>query len=148
MANRTFTITQSGTSRSFTANTGIGPAGPNNISTSTTTDITGLLKGDGANVEQAVAGTDFVGLSSSNNISGANTFTGTVTLNEGGTLSVAGSLVISGYVSFSGVGKSEMLTALHTGYASLAAANAAIGAIGVCFYNEATARVEVTTATS
>lgn len=39
-----------------------GPAGPNNLTTSTTTNITGVLKGDGANVAAAVANTDFQGV--------------------------------------------------------------------------------------
>jgi hypothetical protein len=37
-----------------------GAAGPNTVSTSTTTAINGLLKGNGANVAAAVAGTDYV----------------------------------------------------------------------------------------
>lgn len=37
-----------------------GPPGPNLVSTSTATNITGLLKGDGTNIAQAVAGTDFI----------------------------------------------------------------------------------------
>ena len=36
-----------------------GPSGPNEVSTSTATNITGLLKGNGANVLAAVAGTDY-----------------------------------------------------------------------------------------
>lgn len=36
-----------------------GAAGPNTVSTSTGTNITGLLKGDGSHVAQAVAGTDY-----------------------------------------------------------------------------------------
>lgn len=36
-----------------------GDDGPNNITTSTTTNITGILKGDGTNVQQAVDGTDY-----------------------------------------------------------------------------------------
>ena len=38
----------------------IGPAGPNQVTTATVTDITGLLKGAGGVVAQAVAGTDYV----------------------------------------------------------------------------------------
>ena len=37
-----------------------GPSGPNQVSTSTTTSISGLLKGSGGNVAAAVAGTDYV----------------------------------------------------------------------------------------
>lgn len=36
-----------------------GPAGPNEVSTTTGTNITGLLKGNGTTVQQAVAGTDY-----------------------------------------------------------------------------------------
>lgn len=36
-----------------------GPAGPNEVSTSTATNISGLLKGNGTNVQAAVAGTDY-----------------------------------------------------------------------------------------
>lgn len=36
-----------------------GPAGPNEVSATTTTNITGLLKGNGSTVQQAVAGTDY-----------------------------------------------------------------------------------------
>lgn len=36
-----------------------GPSGPNEVTTDTATDIVGLLKGNGANVLAAVAGTDF-----------------------------------------------------------------------------------------
>ena len=36
-----------------------GPAGPNEVSTTTVTNITGLLKGNGSTVQQAVAGTDY-----------------------------------------------------------------------------------------
>lgn len=36
-----------------------GPAGPNEVSTTTGTNITGLLKGDGSTVQAAVAGTDY-----------------------------------------------------------------------------------------
>lgn len=37
-----------------------GPAGPNEVSTTTDTNITGILKGDGSKVSAAVAGTDYV----------------------------------------------------------------------------------------
>ena len=36
-----------------------GPAGPNEITTETQTNLTGLLKGNGTNVQLAVAGTDY-----------------------------------------------------------------------------------------
>jgi hypothetical protein len=36
-----------------------GPAGPNEVSTSTSTNITGILRGDGSTVVAAVAGTDY-----------------------------------------------------------------------------------------
>lgn len=36
-----------------------GEPGPNEVTTATATDITGLLKGNGTNVEQAVDGTDY-----------------------------------------------------------------------------------------
>lgn len=38
---------------------GTGPAGPNQVSTSTATNISGLLKGNGSAVSAAVAGTDY-----------------------------------------------------------------------------------------
>lgn len=62
---RSFTITQDGESRSFTVATGVGPqgptgatgatgatgpAGPNEVTTSTSTNITGFLKGNGSTV--------------------------------------------------------------------------------------------------
>ena len=37
-----------------------GPTGPNAVSTTTTSDITGLLKGSGGKVAQAVANTDYI----------------------------------------------------------------------------------------
>lgn len=40
-----------------------GPAGPNEVSASTATPITGLLKGDGATVQQAVPGEDYAAAS-------------------------------------------------------------------------------------
>ena len=40
-----------------------GPAGPNQVTADTTTDITGLLKGAGGKVVQAVAGTDYAAAS-------------------------------------------------------------------------------------
>jgi hypothetical protein len=46
-----------------------GPSGPNAVSTSTTTSISGLLKGSGGNVAAAVAGTDFAASSHSHNFS-------------------------------------------------------------------------------
>jgi hypothetical protein len=39
-----------------------GPTGPNNISTATTTPITGVLKGASGNVAQAIMGLDYVGV--------------------------------------------------------------------------------------
>ncbi len=54
-----YTITQDGQEISYTIQEGVGPAGPNNITTSTGTDITGILKGDGSNVGAAVALTDY-----------------------------------------------------------------------------------------
>jgi hypothetical protein len=42
-----------------TATGATGPSGPNNIDTSTTTPINGVLKGNGSTVAQAVAGTDY-----------------------------------------------------------------------------------------
>ena len=41
-----------------------GPVGPNEVSTTTDTNITGLLKGNGSTVQQAVAGTDYVAMES------------------------------------------------------------------------------------
>lgn len=38
-----------------------GAAGPNEVTTSTATSITGILKGDGAHVAQAIEGTDYAG---------------------------------------------------------------------------------------
>lgn len=37
-----------------------GPAGPNKVSTETSTDINGILKGNGSTVVQAKAGTDYI----------------------------------------------------------------------------------------
>jgi hypothetical protein len=37
-----------------------GEPGPNTVSTSTTTDITGILKGDGSTISAAVPGVDYV----------------------------------------------------------------------------------------
>lgn len=65
MANITYTITQDGEEISYTINDGVGPvgpAGPSNITTATETDITGILKGDGANVSAAVEDTDYQGV--------------------------------------------------------------------------------------
>lgn len=51
MANdRKWTVTQSGQSRTWTVNRGVGPAGPNTLTTNTSTDLSGLLAGDGSNV--------------------------------------------------------------------------------------------------
>ena len=57
-----------------------GEPGPNKVSTSTGTDITGLLKGEGGKVAQAVAGSDYVDpsglntrLGRSDNLAAANT---------------------------------------------------------------------------
>lgn len=36
-----------------------GPSGPNTVTTSTNSDITGLIKGNGTNIQQAIAGTDY-----------------------------------------------------------------------------------------
>lgn len=38
---------------------GMGPAGPNEVSTTTATNITGLIKGNGSTIVQAVAGEDY-----------------------------------------------------------------------------------------
>jgi len=57
---RTFTITQSGVSRSFTVNNGVGPAGPNSVTSGTSTDLNGIIAGNGANVYEAVDGVDFL----------------------------------------------------------------------------------------
>ena len=73
MAHITYTITQSSEDIAYTVtpdgeeityiiDDGVGPAGPagpSNITTATQTDITGILKGDGANVGAAVADTDY-----------------------------------------------------------------------------------------
>ena len=60
-----------------------GPAGPNQVTISTATNITGILKGNGTNVQQAVAGTDYgtvssVGITAGTGISvsGTNPVTG------------------------------------------------------------------------
>jgi collagen type VII alpha len=64
------TVTNAGTSNAavlnFTIPQGVagstgatGTAGPNQVTTSTTTNITGILKGNGTDVAQAVAGTDY-----------------------------------------------------------------------------------------
>ena len=57
-----------------------GPEGPNKVSTTTATDISGLLKGEGGKVAQAVAGSDYVDpsglntrLGRSDNLAAANT---------------------------------------------------------------------------
>jgi len=62
------TVTNSGTSTAAIFNFGIprgatgttGAAGPNTVTTSTTTNITGLLKGSGSTVLAATAGTDYL----------------------------------------------------------------------------------------
>jgi hypothetical protein len=56
---KTFSVTPSTATRNFTVSPGVGPTGPNEVSTSTSTDITGILKGDGSTVSAAVADTDY-----------------------------------------------------------------------------------------
>jgi len=75
MSDINYTITQSGEEVAYTVSTGVGPTGPtgatgpagadgpNNITTATTTDISGIIKGDGANVSAAVSGTDYAAAS-------------------------------------------------------------------------------------
>ena len=61
------TVTNSGSSSAATFNFGIpkgadgsaGAAGPNNVTTSTSTNITGLFKGNGTNVLQAIPSSDY-----------------------------------------------------------------------------------------
>ncbi len=60
------TITDASGAHEFTvpngkdgAQGGVGPVGPNTVSTTTGTNINGLLKGNGSTVSQAVAGTDY-----------------------------------------------------------------------------------------
>lgn len=63
--NNVYTITlTNGATYDFTAPKGdTGAAGPNSVSTSTATTITGILKGNGSTVEEAVAGTDYAAAS-------------------------------------------------------------------------------------
>lgn len=69
--NNVYTITlTNGTTYDFTAPKGAtgskgdtGATGPNSVSTSTATNITGILKGNGSTVEAAVAGTDYAAAS-------------------------------------------------------------------------------------
>ena len=71
--NNVYTITlTNGATYDFTAPKGAtgskgdtGATGPNSVSTSTATNITGLLKGNGSTVEVAVAGTDYAAASHS-----------------------------------------------------------------------------------
>ena len=59
MATNITVITGSGTT-TYTVNVDRrGPAGPNEVTTATTTNITGLLKGNGSTVLAATAGTDY-----------------------------------------------------------------------------------------
>ncbi|HEY9816470.1 MAG TPA: hypothetical protein V6D20_11835, partial [Candidatus Obscuribacterales bacterium] len=46
----TFTVTEADRTLTFTVREGVGPAGPNNITTSTSTNGTGVLKGDGSTI--------------------------------------------------------------------------------------------------
>ena len=69
--NNVYTITlTNGATYDFTAPKGAtgakgdtGATGPNSVSTSTATDITGIIKGNGSTVEAAVAGTDYAAAS-------------------------------------------------------------------------------------
>lgn len=69
--NNVYTITlTNGVTYDFTAPKGAtgskgdtGATGPNSVSTSTATNITGILKGNGSTVEEAVAGTDYAAAS-------------------------------------------------------------------------------------
>lgn len=63
--NNVYTITlTNGATYDFTAPKGAqGSAGPNTVSTTTATNITGLLKGNGSTVSAAVAGTDYAAAS-------------------------------------------------------------------------------------
>lgn len=66
-----------------------GATGPNEVTTSTTTNITGMIKGTGTNIAQASAGTDYVVPTGS--ITGnAGNVTGTVAIANGGTGSTVG----------------------------------------------------------
>lgn len=94
-----------------------GAAGPNNISTNTTTSITGILKGDGSNVSAAIQGTDYaltktdVGLSNVTNNAQVTSVSGTAPISSTGTStpvisistvssSVSGALSSSNWTSF------------------------------------------------
>ena len=57
-----------------------GPAGPNEITTETQTNLTGLLKGNGTNVQLAEAGTDYA------TVEQAKTFVVTFTTNDDGAI--------------------------------------------------------------
>ncbi len=73
-----------------------GPAGPNTVSTSTSTNITGILKGDGKTVAAAAAGTDYATVAQVN-ARAAKPTTVTLTLKASGgaaqTLDCAGTVV-------------------------------------------------------
>lgn len=60
-----------------------GPAGENQVTTDTATDITGLLKGAGGKVAQAVAGVDYALPGETGGVSSLNGLTGAVTLSPG-----------------------------------------------------------------
>ena len=68
-----------------------GPAGPNEVTTSTATTITGILKGTGAAIAQAVSGTDYAPPSQSN----------TATLTSTGWADNAQTLTVSGVTATS-----------------------------------------------
>jgi len=60
LAETEVTITTNDASTNYTISAGArGPQGLNSITTSTTTNITGIIKGNGSVVSQAVAGTDY-----------------------------------------------------------------------------------------
>lgn len=63
-----------------------GPAGPNEVSTTTATNITGLIKGNGSTVQQAVAGEDYAEANHTQSASTvtAGTFAGQVVANSAG----------------------------------------------------------------
>ena len=63
LAETEVTITTNDASTNYTLSAGArgptGAAGPNTVTTSTTTNITGIIKGNGSVVSQAISGTDY-----------------------------------------------------------------------------------------
>jgi hypothetical protein len=84
------------TGPSVTGPTGpTGATGPNNITTSTTTNITGILKGASGLVAAAVVGTDYLALDGNGRLGIGATATALLTLGAGGTAANSGSLKLT-----------------------------------------------------